>query len=59
MNQSKFIINSINENVFDWWCPLFKYIPFKPSVLGDALNPKFVIIIQFNYAAYKFNNCMY
>ena len=43
MSDLKFIFRADNTNVGDWWCPPWKYFPFKPGVLGDILNPKFEI----------------
>lgn len=43
MSQLKFIFRADNTNVGDWWCPPFRYFPFKPSAIGDILNSEFEI----------------
>ena len=43
MSQLKFIFRSDNSNVGDWWCPPWRYFPFKPGTVGDILDPNFEI----------------
>ena len=43
IGQLKFIFRADNTNVGDWWCPPFRYFPFKPSAIGDILNSEFEI----------------
>ena len=41
MNELKFLFRADNTNVGDWWCPPFKYFPFRPGDVGDILDPSF------------------
>ena len=41
MTSLKFIFRADKTNVGDWWCPPFRYFPFKPSVIGDILDQSF------------------
>ena len=43
MTNMKFIFRADNTNVGDWWCPPWRYFPFKPGSVGDILNPEFKI----------------
>ena len=43
MSNLKFLFRADNTNVGDWWCPPFKYFPFKPAAIGDILDPQFTI----------------
>jgi hypothetical protein len=43
MGQLKFLFRADDTNVGDWWCPPFRYFPFKPAAIGDILDPSFAI----------------
>ena len=43
MTDLKFIFRADRTNVGDWWCPPWKYFPFKPFVVADILNQEFKI----------------
>ena len=43
MADLKFIFRADKTNVGDWFCPPFRYFPFKPSKIGDILDEKFTI----------------
>ena len=43
MTDLKFVFRADKTNVGDWWCPPWRYFPFKPGVAGDILNPEFKI----------------
>ena len=43
MSKLKFIFRADNTNVGDWWCPPWRYFPFKPGIVGDILDSKFQI----------------
>ena len=41
MSNISFLFRADNKNVGDWWCPPFRYFPFKPGNIGDVLNINF------------------
>ena len=43
ISKLKFIFRADRTNVGDWFCPPFRYFPFKPSQIGDILDEKFTI----------------
>ena len=43
MTNLKFIYRADATNVGDWWCPPFRYFPFKPGPVGDILDESFAI----------------
>lgn len=38
MANLNFIFRADNTNVGDWWCPPFRYFPFRPANIFDILN---------------------
>jgi len=43
MSNLKFIFRADRTNVGDWWCPPWRYFPFRPATIGDILDSKFKI----------------
>jgi len=43
MSNLKFIFRADRTNVGDWWCPPWRYFPFRPAMIGDIVDSKFKI----------------
>jgi len=43
MKQIKFIFRADSTNCGDWWCPPFRYFPFRPGVAGDIFDSEFKV----------------
>ena len=41
MTSLKFLFRADRSNVGDWWCPPFRYFPFKEATIGDIIDTNF------------------
>lgn len=41
MSNLHFLFRADSSNVGDWWCPPFKYFPFRPAKATDIINENF------------------